>query len=428
MCPTQYPSLLDATDIDPAETYEQIRAAGNVVWDSKLKAWLVSSYDLVRQMNQMAGKDKGLWRSVLVWTESMPVMGLDEQTWIKVEGGGSTKHMFLIEGDEHERMHRWWLNTLQARTLARWEDAVIRPVAHAMIDRVAAAGRAELVTAYADPVAARVILAIMGLPWHDDSFVAKVIELPNRNIQLLQRQTERELDPVILDQAIAAMDELIDLVMPYVRERKDGQGDDFISLIWRDAAKIFPAGYHPTERDIVVQAVTAFIAAAETTASTAASGFYLLMTQPGLMATVRAGGRPAIRAFIEETLRLYAPVTHRPRIAMRDTELGGVKIRKDDMVVAVLNAGSRDPAHYPEPAQVNLERKTPHDHFAFSRGERVCPGQHLARLELQVILEVALERLGELRLDPSKAPPMHQGFLVRRWAPLHVQFAASVQD
>ena len=121
------------------EVYDRLRKAGDVVWDEQLNAWLVTSYDLVRRMSQA---DKGVWRSVLVWTAEQPTMGLDEQTWIDVQGG-SPKHMFLIEGHEHEIMHKWWLRTLSSRALARWEEALMRPVAHGQIDRFAASSRAN---------------------------------------------------------------------------------------------------------------------------------------------------------------------------------------------------------------------------------------------------------------------------------------------
>ena len=416
----QHPSLLESADIEPSGVYEAIRAAGDVVWDEKLNAWLVSSYDLVRKVSQ---NDRGLWRSVLVWTESMPVMGLDENTWMEVQGG-SPKHIFLIEGDPHERMHRWWLRTLQSRVLKHWEETLIRPVAHAQIDRVATAGKAELVTDYADRVAPRVICAIMGLPWQDEAFVQSMIELPDRVVELLQRQAESEHDPHVLADALAAKDELNELLLPFVRERRSGEGSDFISMLWRDAPQIFEEGYACTELDIAVQAATAFSAASETTASATASGLYLLMTRPGLVDQVRAGGTAAVRAFIEETLRLYGPVSHRPRIAMRDTELGDVHVKKGEMVIAILHAGSRDPEHYREPADVVLDRKVPQDHFAFYRGERMCPGHQLARVELEIIFEVALERLHNLRLDPAAPAPVYKSLLVRRWAPLHSLFDA----
>jgi cytochrome P450 len=149
---------------------------------------------------------------------------------------------------------------------------------------------------------------------------------------------------------------------------------------------------------------------------------YLLLTQPELQATVRAGGTEATRALVEETLRLYGTIAWRPRTAMRDLELGGRMIRQGEQVVALTAGVQRDPDHYENASEVRLDRDKPKDHFAFWRGPRQCPGRALARMELVSIVSVLLERVDALRLDPDAEPPQLVDWVQRHWTPLHATF------
>ena len=51
-------SILDQEDVEPWEWFQQVRDLGEVVWDEKAHAWLVTSYDAVLQMSQ---QDIDVW-------------------------------------------------------------------------------------------------------------------------------------------------------------------------------------------------------------------------------------------------------------------------------------------------------------------------------------------------------------------------------
>ena len=63
--------------------------------------------------------------------------------------------------------------------------------------------------------------------------------------------------------------------------------------------------------------------------------------------------------------------------------------------------------------------------MAFGTGQHQCLGMHLARLELRVGLEVILDRLPNLRLDPDAEPPLIQGLAFRGPTTLPVLFDAA---
>jgi cytochrome P450 len=401
-------------EVEPWDYYEEVRRAGDVTWDAEQKAWLVSSYELVRQIGL---EDGDVWRHVFLPTEERPPYGVDPQRWL--EYWGSAKHLNYLDGAAHNAVHRWWMFVFSPRMLTDWAERRIRPVAHAQIDRLAGCNRAELAGAYARRVAPRVMTSVLGLDWHDDTLPDRLVELHTRQRALLHYSPHTTIPADSIDDPLEAQHELEELVRPYVRAGRSGEGDDFIGLVWRSAKELFGPEY--SENDVVSTIVLAFGAGAGTTSTGATNAIYLLLTHPELQDELRS--RPELMpAFVEETLRLYGPVAFRQRFANRDTSLGGVPIRRGDLVLALSASANRDPAHYPDAASIDLGRRAPRDHFAFQRGYRTCPGQAVARVQLESILTVLLERLDDLRLDTDADPPRFHDMYTRRWAPLHATF------
>jgi len=87
----------------------------------------------------------------------------------------------------------------------------------------------------------------------------------------------------------------------------------------------------------------------------------------------------------EELLRYVSPVQHFRRTATRDTVLGDQHVRAGDKVVIWFGAANRDPAVFPDPHRLDLQRE-PNPHVAFGVGPHFCLGAHLARLETAEML------------------------------------------
>jgi len=77
--------------------------------------------------------------------------------------------------------------------------------------------------------------------------------------------------------------------------------------------------------------------------------------------------------------------------------LGGKTIRAGDRLFLMINAANRDPALFPDPDRLNLDRD-PNPHIAFGYGPHYCVGAPLARLEGQIAFTRLLARLAELRI------------------------------
>lgn len=416
------PSLSSAADVEPWELLERFRAVGDVVWDEDMQAWLVTSHELLRQI---ARNDEEVWGSARA--EEVHGLPVTLEEWLGFVGYHSKHNLQVLNGEEHHHAHRWWMRTFSGRTVRVLGDTLVRPVAHATLDRLEGRDHADLWAEFANRVAPRVISTAMGLPWDDDEWVDHLIELHRRRIDLIGRRFapdrgDPDADRRAVADGFAAVNEAAALVRPFVEQRRDGDGEDFISLVWQGAEELFGPDYDTN--DVVGTVNVAFAGGSQTTAASTSGGLYLLFTNPGLEQQLRDGGEPAIAGFVEEILRLFGPTPFRMRRALQASELGGVAIAQGDVVIGLAHAANRDPARYEAPFEVRLDRPSPRGHFSFGiPGPRSCPGQGLARTQLTTIFSVLLERMHDIRPDPEMPPPRYTDFFLRKWRPLHARFA-----
>jgi cytochrome P450 len=102
---------------------------------------------------------------------------------------------------------------------------------------------------------------------------------------------------------------------------------------------------------------------------------------------------------IEEMLR-HTTISNVFRNVKQEFDYQGHRFPKDMLVIFAIPLANRDPDIYPEPMTFDPERVTPeqHRHIAFGRGVHICPGQFLARAQLQEGLHLIAQRIPHPRL------------------------------
>lgn len=139
------------------------------------------------------------------------------------------------------------------------------------------------------------------------------------------------------------------------------------------------------------------VAGNETTTTTLASGMSTLLERPELIEEIRANP-DRVRPFIEETLRVAAPLQTLFRRVRTDVELHGVTIPAGALVEVRFGAANRDPRKFPCPADVDRERRNSASHLSFGAGIHMCIGNQLARSELRPAFQTLIRRLEGMRL------------------------------
>ena len=93
-------------------------------------------------------------------------------------------------------------------------------------------------------------------------------------------------------------------------------------------------------------------------------------------------------------------------------DIAGTRIEPGTTAWAVMASANRDESVFDNADEMDLTR-TPNPHITFGVGAHSCLGQTLARVELQTVLSVLLERLPSLDLAvPAEDLRRREGLLV----------------
>jgi len=171
-----------------------------------------------------------------------------------------------------------------------------------------------------------------------------------------------------------------------IKQRKKNPGDDPVSMLL--AATV--DGQRLSDKRVLEVCNLLFLAGLDTVTNAMTFIAKHLAENPAQQQRLRDHPEQ-IPAAIEELMRRYS-FLNVPRRVAQDLEFNGIKMRKNDIVVASLSAASNDERTLSCPAMVDLDRpKSPH--VAFNTGPHNCAGATLARLELRVFLEEWLARV-----------------------------------
>ena len=134
----------------------------------------------------------------------------------------------------------------------------------------------------------------------------------------------------------------------YIEDRRREPRDDVLTAL---ATTRFPNGDLPEVIDVVRVATNVFAAGQETTVRLLGTAFQLLGERPDLQQLLRER-RDLIPNFVEETLRMEAPVKGDFRLARCPATVGGVDIPAGVTVMVLNGAANRDPRRVRGPERI----------------------------------------------------------------------------
>jgi cytochrome P450 len=180
-----------------------------------------------------------------------------------------------------------------------------------------------------------------------------------------------------------ANDEMQDYFGDRVDERIARPRDDILTLLVQSGLE---------RQQAISFAKLLVMAGNETTTNLINNTVLLLIDHPGEERILRESPG-LVPGTIEEVLRFKfkSPIHYSARTALRDLDLGGVEIRKDDAVAMWVTSAHRDSRVFEDPDRFDV-RRAPQGNLAFGFGLHACLGSPLARLEGRVFLETLLRR------------------------------------
>jgi cytochrome P450 len=317
------------------------------------------------------------------------------------------KHVMLgMDEPEHGRHRSLVAKAFSQKAMARWEDELVGKVGNQLIDQFATRGRADLVKEFTFPYPTQIIASLLGLPREDYP------QFQRWSISLLSFTINPE-------RGRAASLALEEYFTPILAARREEPRDDLISSL----AQAEIDGQKLSDEEIFSFLRLLLPAGVETTYRSLGNMLFGLLSNTDQLDAIRAD-RSLLPQAIEEAVRWEPPLLTITRGATRDTELAGLPIPAGSSVMPMLGAANRQDDRYPDPDRFDIFRSA-RAHIGFGHGVHVCLGMHLARLEMRVAVNLLLDRLPNLRLDPEGDDPHIRGQVFRSPTSLPVLFDAA---
>jgi cytochrome P450 len=362
---------LEELERDPYPIYERLRDEEPVSWVPAVQLWLVTRYEDVRTVDL---------------TPEVFTAATDPSTLNRTMG----VNMLGSEGPDQQRIRRVVEPPFRPRDVEERTKGMIPDLANELIDGFASRGGCDLFREFADPMSVRSLRFMLGLDevaWED---------LLRWNEGLMPGLANFEGDPekqAPADEASSALSAVIERVLHRLENEPDASALSSMLHHDRDGdrmsreeivanTKLMLSGGLQEPRDLIALAVLA------------------LGRRPEQLEEVRSDPR-LIKATVEETLRWGGPVGTSTRQTTTATELAGVGLDRGSLIGAVLSSANRDPRRFSDPDRFDIHRKEG-AHLAFAVGSHFCLGAWFGRHLARVSLEILLDRLPNLRLDPDR--------------------------
>ena len=105
-----------------------------------------------------------------------------------------------------------------------------------------------------------------------------------------------------------------------------------------------------------------------------------------------------IPSAVYESMRFSPVARWFSRVAAADYVAGEVFVPKGERVMIMYGSANRDPRRYENPDAFDV-RRNPMDQLGWGAGPHVCAGMHLARMEMEVLLEALVQRVAGIEVD-----------------------------
>ena len=362
---------LEDLERDPYPVYARLRDDEPVSWVPAVQLWLVTRYDDVRHVDL---------------TPKVFTAQTDPSTLNRTMG----TNMLGSEGPDQQRIRRIVEPPFRPRDVEERTRGMIPRLAHELIDGFVDRGECDLFREFCDPMSVRSLRFMLGLdevPWED---------LLRWNEGLMPGLANFEGDPAKqapADAASAELGEALERVMDRLEEEPDGSVLSWMLHFDGDGDRM-------SREEIVANTKLMLSGGLQEPRDLIALSAWALLSHPEQLAEVLAD-RSLVRPVVEETLRWAGPVGTSTRQTTRDTELAGVMLAEGALIGAVLSSANRDPRRFRDPDRFDLHRKEG-AHLAFAIGPHFCLGAWFGRHLARVSLEVLLDRLPKLRLNPER--------------------------
>ena len=367
---------------DPYTAYAALRALDQPYYFAPIDTWLLTR---VADVERVA-LDKSMVRSTetLLTTEERREQQR-QRNWHDMPNHERFVQVNLLEteGETHDRLRKVVFREFTPAMISRQREAT-QAYVDRLLGKLGDEREIDFVQEFASHVPGLIIGHILGVP---DADAPKLRHWSEEIVRFYD--VGRDDD----DKARAelATTEFHDFLTALLKDRARAPKDDLLSRLieHRNAGAL-------SQDELISTAMLILMAGHGSTIDVLGSGLHALLRFPDQHARLR-DDPGLIKTAVQEMFRFESPLPFFHRFATEEAVVGGKRFPAGTRFGLLYGAANRDPERFDNPDLFDIAR-TPNRHMAFGGGIHFCLGNHLARLDMDVIFTTLNARFRKIEL------------------------------
>ncbi len=320
------------------------------------------------------------------------------------------RYMIASDPPDHTRLRTLVNKAFSRRALTEMDDA-IRATITGLIDRLEGQTCFDFIEGFSSPLPVSVVGDILGV---ETSMHADFRRWSNNvtaggSAAVLSESQRAEMHKDAAD--------FRQYFLERIADARAHPEDNLISAL----VEAEEHGQRLSADEVLALCVLLLIGGNETTTNMLANALLTLRDHPEVEREIR-GNRALIPDFLEESLRHTSPIQLLFRRATARTQLSGVEIPEDAIVMPIFASANRDETVFAAAETLNIHRPDLRKHVAFGWGIHMCVGRALAAIEGEIALNALFDRYASITLAVED-PELCDAFYLRgpKSLPVEVQ-------
>lgn len=377
------------------EWLRQNMPVGQAFVDDYDPLWLITKFDDIMTVE----KNPVLFNA----TMNNPILNTQAgDQFLRSLTSGSMRYLDALpfmDPPEHTRIKSATSNWFTPKNVGKYADR-IRAIAKEDVEKLLSYdGECDWATDFALYYPLRVVLGLFGIPQEDLPLMLKLTQEFFGANDPDEKRDDIEVTPeAAARQFQAAFADFFAYFNQFTEDRRKNPRDDLMSVIAN--AKV--DGEFLSESVVNSSYLQVATAGHDTTSSTLSGAAIALARHSDQWERVRVD-HSLIPKMVDEAVRWTSPVKHFMRSASEDTELNGALIRKGERLMLNYPSGNRDEQYFTDADEFDMDR-SPNKHLGFGFGAHMCIGQHIAKMEMNILFEELLPKIKHIELAGDPKP------------------------
>ena len=367
---------------NPFPAYAEMRKEEPVMFDERVGYWVVTQYDDIKAVFED-------WETFSSENAQAPVRKRGPQATKIMNDGGFTAYSGLSARipPEHTRIREIVQKAFTPRRFKKLEPEIRDNVVSRIETMLARPDKdGEIIRDLAYDIPTITILTLIGA---DISKVDTYKRWSDSRAAMTWGDLSDEEQIPHAHNLVEYWQECLSLVA----DAHENGGDSMTA----DLVKAQSEGAEISDHEIASVLYSLLFAGHETTTTLIGNTLRVLLAHPDQWQALIDDEKKIPKA-VDEVLRYSGSIVGWRRKALKDAEVGGVKIAEGDELLLLMGSANRDESRFESGEDFDIDRPNAREHLSFGFGIHYCLGNMLAKLQAKICLQEITRLAPNLKL------------------------------